>query len=291
VSEQSGDAFAHGDVKATWMGGAAPEAGRRNGPETQTASTEAVSLGGQGPAHAVADEAQFNQSTGEATFRGRARLWQQANSIAAPLIILNRRRQTLEARSPNPAEPVRAVLLSAGVLTTAARPETEPVRETRGQYSGRTSGRPQPPSVIRLRGAEFTYSDAGRQAVMLGGALGPVVAQTGDATCTANQIVLTLRPPQNRAAGERAQGQVERMTASGRVVLSSQDRRGTGTQLVYTGATGDYVLTGTASAPPRLTDPARGTVTGQALIFNTRDDSVSIEGGGRETTTRTTAPK
>jgi hypothetical protein len=38
-------------------------------------------------------------------------------------------------------------------------------------------------------------------------------------------------------------------------------------------------------------DPARGTVSGDALIFHGRDDSVSIEGGGRKTKTETTAPK
>jgi hypothetical protein len=45
------------------------------------------------------------------------------------------------------------------------------------------------------------------------------------------------------------------------------------------GATGDYVLTGTA-ARRRMSDPAAGNVTGEALIFHSRDDSVSIEGGG-----------
>jgi hypothetical protein len=60
---------------------------------------------------------------------------------------------------------------------------------------------------------------------------------------------------------------------------------------VYTSETGEYVLTGTAGTPPRMTDPARGTVTGEALIFHSRDDSVSIEGGGRKTTTETTAPR
>ena len=81
------------------------------------------------------------------------------------------------------------------------------------------------------------------------------------------------------------------MTATGHVEIASEGRRGTGEQLVYTGETGNYVLTGTAAAPPRLTDPTHGTVTGQALIFNSRDDSVSIEGDGRKTTTVTTAPK
>jgi lipopolysaccharide export system protein LptA len=84
---------------------------------------------------------------------------------------------------------------------------------------------------------------------------------------------------------------VDRMTARGRVTVSSQGRRGTGEQLVYSGGSGEYVLTGTAAAPPRMTDPERGTVTGEALIFNSRDDSVSIEGGGRKTTTETTAPR
>jgi lipopolysaccharide export system protein LptA len=81
------------------------------------------------------------------------------------------------------------------------------------------------------------------------------------------------------------------MTAHGHVVVSSGGRRGIGEQLVYTGNTGEYVLTGTAANPPRLTDPTRGMVTGSALIFNSRDDSVSIEGDGRKTITETTAPK
>jgi len=81
------------------------------------------------------------------------------------------------------------------------------------------------------------------------------------------------------------------MTARGHVVVTSSGRRGTGEQLVYTGETGDYVLTGTAAAPPHMTDAARGNVTGEALIFHSRDDSVSIEGGGGRTTTETTAPK
>lgn len=78
------------------------------------------------------------------------------------------------------------------------------------------------------------------------------------------------------------------MIARSHVVVTSQGRRGVGEQLVYTSSTGEYVLTGTASAPPRMTDAGRGTVTGKALIFNSRDVSVSIEGDGSETRTDTT---
>jgi lipopolysaccharide export system protein LptA len=66
-----------------------------------------VTLGGKGPAHVVATEAQLNQFTGEATFRGHARLWQQTNFVSGPEILLNQHLQTLVARSSDPAEPVR----------------------------------------------------------------------------------------------------------------------------------------------------------------------------------------
>ena len=122
---------------------------------------------------------------------------------------------------------------------------------------------------------------------MRSGVLGTVVAETGMGSSTSNEVEVVLI-----AAGKTGgQAQVERMTARGRVVLTSEGRRGTGEQLVYTGATNEYVLTGTAAAPPKMSDPARGTVTGEALIFRGGDDSVRVEGGGQKTTTETTSPK
>jgi len=118
-----------------------------------------------------------------------------------------------------------------------------------------------------------------------------VVAETGTATSISKELELVLLPPGNHAGKDGAPAQVDRMTASGDVVVSSQGRRGTGQRLVYSSETGEYVLTGTAAAPPRMTDPARGSVTGASLIFNSRDDSVSIEGAGGKTLTETTAPK
>ena len=286
VTQESGDAFAHGDVKATWKStsqnsssGAGP-AGSTNKSAQNHAGGD-VGLGGQGPAHVVANDAQLHQATGEAMFRGNARLWQQANSIAAPLIVLDRTKQTLVARSTDAANPVRAVLGSAGGLAPG-NPDGQP--EGGGADADK---KPSTPSVIRVRGGDLWYSDAARKAVMHAGALGTVVSQTPTATLLSSEVELQLTPAASQGGG---QSQVERMTASGRVSIDSQGRRGTGQQLVYTGSTGEYVLTGTAAVPPKLTDPARGTVTGEALIFHSGDDSVSIEGGGRETTTETTAP-
>jgi lipopolysaccharide export system protein LptA len=145
--------------------------------------------------------------------------------------------------------------------------------------------------VIRVYGGDLKYSDAERQAVMKAGGLGQVKAETGTENSTSNEVELVLLPPGNHAGKDGAAAQVDRMTARGHVVVNSEGRRGSGEQLVYTSESGEYVLTGTSAMPPWMTDPARGKVTGEALIFNSRDDSVSIEGGGRRTTTETTAPK
>ena len=284
VSRASGDAFAHGNVKASWTDAGSAGSGQLGKPASSTSGPGIVALGGQGPAHAVSAEAQLRHAaggtTGEATFRGHARLWQQANSVAAPVIVLDRERQTLVARTTDASEPVRTVLLSAGGVAP-------------GSDSAKAQGKENQPSVIRVRGSDLKYSDIERKAVMHAGTLGTVVTETGTATSTSNEVEVTLLPAGKTTDQHNGQAQVDTMTARGHVVLTSEDWRGTGEQLVYTSATGEYVLTGTAAVPPRMFDPARGTVTGKALIFHSRDDSVSVESGsgGEKTTTETTAPK
>ena len=283
ITRQSNQAFAHGNVKATYVSPG----------DEATAGAEdagAASLGGRGPSHIVAAEAEMNQSTGTATFRGHARLWQLANSISAPVIVLDRQRQMLTAQTASAADPVTAVLLSTeSAIASAGNQGGLKPGESASQNAGTKVSAP---AVIRVRGGAFTYSDAEHRAVMRGGVLGRVTAEMSAATSTSNQVELLLMPGSaQHSPGNSGQAEVDRLTATGRVVLTSQGRVGTGDALVYSGATGDYVLTGSANTPPRMTDPQRGSVTGAALIFHSRDDSVSIEGGAQETETVTTAPK
>ncbi|MGB8259409.1 MAG: LptA/OstA family protein, partial [Terracidiphilus sp.] len=135
------------------------------------------------------------------------------------------------------------------------------------------------------------YSDAERRATMRAGVLGRVTAETGTATVTSSEVELLLLPPGSHAGSEGAAATVDRLTARGQVAIASEGRRGSGEKLVYTGETGEYALSGTATAPPRISDPARGTVAGEILIFDSRDDSVRVEGGARRTATETMAPK
>ena len=276
ISRQSGEAFARGNVKATWT--SSPSSASSASRAADEASS-AISLGGRGPAHVVASEAELDQANNRATFRGQARLWQQTNSIAAPVIVLDRSRQVLTAETKDPADPVRVVLVSAGSLAASSAQASSPAT----------------PSLIRIRGGELSYSAAERRAQMRAGVLGAVTSQTPTATAASDQIELFLTPAGQQAkasaASQSTEAQVDHLVASGHVTLTSQDRQGTGNQLVYTGSTGDYVLTGTAAAPPRITDPSRGSISGQTLIFHSRDDSVSIEGGGGATAVETTAPR
>lgn len=261
VAQSTGDAFAHGNVKATW----------------DSSAGQPAAPGGQGPSHVVSAEAQLHQATGEATFRGQARLWQQANSISAPTIVLDRTRQTLTAHSASAAEPVKAVMLSASGAGNLLSPDAAHGKDTGNK----------PPAVVRLRGGDLRYSNLERKALMRSGVLGTVTAETDSATSTSNEVEVILQP-QNKG---KDNNQVDRLIARGRVAVSSEGRRGTGEQLVYTSATGEYVMTGTASTPPRMTDPQRGAVSGEALIFRSRNDSITVEGGRGKTTTETNAPR
>ncbi|HET6207033.1 MAG TPA: LptA/OstA family protein, partial [Terracidiphilus sp.] len=286
-SQESGDAFAHGNVKATWVSAPARPTAQSGGGD----APGSLVLGGQGAAHVIASDAQLHRATGEATFRGKARLWQLANSISAPVIVLDRARQTLVARSTSASDPVKVVMLSAGgALRSPTLSANGAERMGHGTITEAAEAGHASPSVIRVRGGDLKYSEAERKAVMRGGA-GGVVAEAGSATSTSNQLELLLLPPGNHAARDGGAAQVDRLTASGHVVVSAGGRRGTGERLVYSSQTDEYVLTGTAADPPKMTDAARGTVTGDSLIFNSRDDSVSIEGGGRKTLTETIAPK
>ncbi len=266
-AQATGDAQARGDIKASWLGGSNPAPGRLT-----DASPGAGALGEQGPTHAIADEADLHQSAGEVELRGHARLWQASNSVSAPVILLNRTKQTLLARAAGPAEPVQVVMVSATGLSGGKQP--------------RSSG----PSVIRLRGGDLKYSAEERKAVIHGGVLDRVVVESAGMQSTSNDAEVYLLRPGNHAGRNGAPAQVDRLDASGRVSLNAQGRIGTGERLEYTSDSGNYVLTGTPSHPPELVDPVRGSVTGQALIFNSRDDSVRVESAKGQTTTETAAP-
>ncbi len=91
-----------------------------------------------------------------------------------------------------------------------------------GPKAGKEQKKSNQPSVIRVRGGDLKYSEAERKAVMRGGVLGTVVAETGNATSVSHEVEVTLLPPGKAAGRNAGQAQVDRMTARGHVVLTSR---------------------------------------------------------------------
>ena len=52
------------------------------------------------------------------------------------------------------------------------------------------------------------------------------------------------------------EGSLDRVVASGQVVIDQPGLRATGERLVYTASDADFLLTGTAAAPPKATGRA-----------------------------------
>ena len=69
--------------------------------------------------------------------------------------------------------------------------------------------------MIRVRGGDLKYSDVERKAVMHSGVLGTVIAETGTATSTSNEVEVTLLPAGKAAGKDGGEGQVDHMTARG----------------------------------------------------------------------------
>jgi len=279
VSRGSGDAVLAGNVRGNYAG-----------------------TGSQGMAHMVADHAEIHRTSQHAIFYGgggqaRARLWQDASQVEAPILDFDRTTQRLTASGgASDAGAVHAVLAGNGASRGAAKKAADLIRvaSRRMVYTS--------PAADKKSGAA-----APRQADFNGG----VNVRSSDGNIVAQRAVVYMTP----AAGSKAQasaglpgldGSVQRIVASGQVVLATGNRRGYGEQLVYTpnppaagvnppaagghpsnGNSGQFVLTGTAGALPRLLDPAKGNITGASLIFNSGDDSVVVSGGSTNGRVRT----
>ncbi len=257
VERLNGNANATGGVKATYR--------------QATAQQPGVSFAGSGPVHVVADHAHLDHATDVTTFFGKAdapaRLWQGSDSITAPLLEISRTHGTLSAHGPEAdASAVNAVFTSA--------PGSNPGKPAPA-HPGQTT-------VVRLKSSALLYAANDHKAVFSGG----VVAQTSAGLLHSSFMDVYFSPSSGKPSDQQG-SQVSKIVARGAVQLEQPGRKGTGEELTYTADDGKFLLTGSNTAPPRLSDQARGTVTGNALIFNDRDDSVIVKGGDSQAVTQT----
>jgi len=133
---------------------------------------------------------------------------------------------------------------------------------------------------VTITSGHLKYADAERRIFLDGG----VTAKGSDTALTAQQMTVFLRSrsESQAGAGPATPGQVERIVAESKVVITQPTRHATGDRLMYTAVEDKFVLTGGSSGgTPSIFDAERGKITGDSLTFYRHDDRVLVE--GRET--------
>jgi lipopolysaccharide export system protein LptA len=263
INRATGDAFAEGNVKSTYS--------------DLQAQPDGAMLASSDPIHVTSRSMTANRSSSIAVYTGDARLWQDSNIVEAPTLQFDRDHRSLFAQGE----------IGVGAAKNAASTKAldQPVSTVLVQVD--KTGKVTP---IHITSARLRYTDMERKVLLDGG----VTAKEEDATMTSLQMTVYLLPRSQTKAGTAAgttagkssnlasPGQVDRIIAEDRVVLTQPTRHGTGDRLVYTSADDRYVLTGgPLSGPPSIFDAEQGKTTGDSLTFYRRDDRVLVD--GRET--------
>ncbi len=258
--EATGDAEAEGGLQASFVpaGAGAGKAG----------DAEVV--------HAVGARAVAKRSDGSVTVFGSggggdARVWQGASQVEAPVLVLRQKEGVLDAHGVGDADGmvVRTVLVGEGLVGA----------EVKGKARARGV------EVVRVRSGRLHFvngvngvgAEGGRRAEFTGG----VELESRDGAVRSQRAVATLQRGGADGTGTGGVGMgggVERVVAQGGVVVTQPGRTATGAEMVWTAADGLIVLTGTPTAPPEVTDAARGRVTGGAIRFRAGDSSVVVSG-------------
>ncbi len=204
------------------------------------------------PIHVTAHAMNAVQISGLAHYSGNARLWQGANIVEAQTIDFDQKARTIAASGD------RRRLVTSIFTQVDAKGAT---------------------NTMLVTAPHLDYADNMRRAVYSGG----VTARSEGGVMTAGQAEIFLGAA--GASHTKGPSQLDRIVAAGHVLVQQQERRAQGEHLLYTAATGTYVMTGGA---PVLSDPVNGTVRGDSLTFYSRDDRVVVEGrDGSRTVTHT----
>jgi lipopolysaccharide export system protein LptA len=244
LNRSSGEGFADGEVKTTY-----------NDLKPQP---DGALLAASDPIHVTAQGMSARNDPAIATYSGDARLWQNANVIQAPSIQFEKDDRTVIATSKVDKK-VSTVLVGTD-----------------------KNGKATPVSITSRR---LTYRDSERRARFEGG----VTVHSSDMTITATQMDVfiassprptggtTLAPGSQNSTQSQPLGpaRLDKIIASGSVLITEPNRRATGEQLTYTALDDKFVLTG---GSPSIFDAERGNITGVSLTLFRRDDRVVVEG-------------
>ena len=253
MDRQSHIAEAFGNVQAT-LENVAPSSGQE-----------------QSATHVLAASAHFDDQTKVAIFRGTdaqpARLWQQASQVQAADLIFDCERHTFSARPDRTGGMIHAVF--AGTPVQSAKP------------ASKTAVRSATDNFVRVTSPAMDYNDVQREATFSGGVqmegtLGEIRSQRALVYLTPVATAAEKKP--SAAQPSPINGSLDRVIVLGALQMEQPGRHGTGEQLLYTAATGNFVLTGTPDRRPMVVDAQQGSVTGTSLTFGAAGSTIVVAG-------------
>jgi lipopolysaccharide export system protein LptA len=245
-------------------------------------------LSGALATHVIARDARVLHDSQTVIFSGQARLWQGGDSVEAPVIELSKKMQTLTAygeQSCNQCVHTTFLGQSAGSV-----PSERSSAGKSGEFADGDTRRA--PSTFRVVSQRLLYSDAERKATFSDHV--EAISSSGDVFAGMVEVFLTpanvhAQSRSGIATAEKAdktsarsnnspQSSVERIVATGHVIVEQPGRRGTGTRLAYSASDERFVLTGDAAHPPRVVDSIQGAVTGDVLTFSSETQAIIVSG-------------
>jgi lipopolysaccharide export system protein LptA len=321
MMQQTGDVVANGNVAATFVSANAKAggSGSRSG-VTHALAQEAV-------LHRTAQTMEL-----KGTDAAPARMWQGASQVEAANLLLDRGRDSMQAWPQGATGVVRSVFANQGSgireqgSGNRERREGPKARGLEGQGAGERVVRV---TSSRLDYSGVSHEAVFTGGVMVQGEDGQAQAQRGVAFLTPKgsgvrdqgsgdseahvsddkppqrasspgtpATVAKIGHPESSSGGAKGQpdpvaSSVEKIVMSGAVKVEQPGRTATGDQLLYTAATGEFVLTGTPGHPPHVVDDKQGSITGATLLFRSPDSTIVVAGeaASRRVHTETTMKK
>jgi lipopolysaccharide export system protein LptA len=266
LNRATGDGFAQGDVKTTYS-------------DLRPQPSGAMLASGD-PVHVTAENMSARTSPAMGTYTGNARLWQNANVIEAPSIQFQKEQRTVIADAKG-NESVSTILIG-----TDKKGNATPVTVTSKHLIYKDSDRKAHfDGGVTVHGTDLTIT-ARQMDVLLAQATKNVEARASSpvqsgrlANTVAAETPVAPQSPGEAAPAPRMavapQSKLEKIIASGSVVITEPNRRATGENLTYTASDDKFVLTG---GPPSIFDAEHGKITAVSLTLFRRDGRVVVEG-------------
>jgi len=220
---------------------------------------------GTGPAHVSAAALSGSTTSGHVIYSGHARLWQGESVLDADQIEVWREEQKLRA-----AGNVAAVFPQASGATAGSPRPAEGVQNVAQKKPAGSPG----PTLWNITAPVLTYWGQQGKAHLEGG----VTARSDQGTIRAQtmDVYFSTAGAANGAARNagNASRQLTRAVATGGVVVTQGDRRGSGEEAEYTAADGKFVLSG---GKPVVSDGSGNTTAGHSLTFFVANDTILVD--------------